>query len=162
MTHDTPTLTALPRHRTGSRYARRLRQSGQLPAVIYGHKSDPLPVSIDEKDMLTLLHHGTHVMKLNVEGGGEETCLIKDLQFGYLGDNVIHVDFARVALACNYRWSTQVQSAHGVAAALAAAGERKGPGMIHVRIRPGSMSPLGRPTIKPPEVARRFKEFLAS
>jgi phosphonopyruvate decarboxylase len=31
-----------------------------------------------------------------------------------------------------------------------------------MRIAPGSMAKLGRPTVKPPDVARRFRDFLAS
>jgi large subunit ribosomal protein L25 len=98
MAYETPTIEAQPRERTGSRYAQRLRQTGRLPAVIYGHKIDPLAVSVDEKEILLALHHGTHVMELAVAGGSTETCLVKDLQFGYLGDNVVHIDFARVNL----------------------------------------------------------------
>ncbi len=94
----TPSITATTRARTGSRYAQRLRKQGRLPAVIYGHETDPVSISVDEKEMLTHLKHGTHVLSLNVEGGSRETCLVKELQFGYLGDNVIHVDFARVEL----------------------------------------------------------------
>jgi large subunit ribosomal protein L25 len=71
---------------------------GRLPAIIYGHKKDPVAVSIDEKEILTHLHHGTHVLDIAVKGGGSETVLVKDLQFGYLGDNVVHIDFARVDL----------------------------------------------------------------
>jgi phosphonopyruvate decarboxylase len=33
--------------------------------------------------------------------------------------------------------------------------------MIHLRIAPGSMEKLGRPTVKPADVARRFRDFLA-
>ena len=94
----TPSITATTRERTGTRYAQRLRKQGRLPAVIYGHETDPVSISVDEKEMLTHLKHGTHVLSLNVEGGSKETCLVKELQFGYLGDNVIHVDFARVDL----------------------------------------------------------------
>ena len=94
----TPSITATTRARIGSRYAQRLRKQGRLPAVIYGHETDPVSISVDEKEMLTHLKHGTHVLSLNVEGGSKETCLVKELQFGYLGDNVIHVDFARVDL----------------------------------------------------------------
>lgn len=97
MTHDTPTLTAETRERTGTRYAQRIRKAGRLPGVIYGHKTEPLAVSVDEKELLTHLRHGGHVLKLKINGK-PETCLVKDLQFGYLGDNVIHVDFARVDL----------------------------------------------------------------
>ncbi len=95
---DTPTISATSRERTGTRYSQRLRKQGRLPAVIYGHKKTPLSVSIDEKEILILLHGGAHVLEVKVEGGSKETCLVKDLQFGYLGDNVIHVDFARVNL----------------------------------------------------------------
>lgn len=98
MTHETPTINAAKRERLGSRYAQRLRKSGQLPAVIYGHGADPVSVSIEEKATLAHLHHGQHVFNVAIDGEAAETCLVKDLQFGYLGDNVIHVDLARVDL----------------------------------------------------------------
>ncbi len=98
MKHETPTIAALPRERKGSRYAQRLRKSGRLPGVIYGHRTDPVSVSVDEGEIVGLLKHGTHVMYVDIDGGKTETCLVKDLQFGYLGDNVIHVDFTRVDL----------------------------------------------------------------
>ncbi|MCH2161032.1 MAG: 50S ribosomal protein L25 [Phycisphaerales bacterium] len=98
MAHETPKIEATPRDRIGTRYARRLRQEGRLPAVVYGHKSNPVAISVDENETLTHLRHGTHVMEIDIEGVGTETCLVKDLQFGYLGDDVVHVDFARVNL----------------------------------------------------------------
>ena len=98
MKHETPKIEARPRDKTGSAYARRLRKTGRLPAVIYGHKKDPVAVSVDEKEILLHLHQGAHVMEVNVAGIGSQTVLVKDLQFGYLGDNVLHIDFARVDL----------------------------------------------------------------
>lgn len=98
MQKETPVLKAQRRERLGTRYSRRLRSAGRLPAVIYGHKTDPLSVSLDEKEVLSTLKKGAHVLNVQVEGGSTETCLIKDLQFGYLGDNVVHVDLARVDL----------------------------------------------------------------
>src|SRR5688572_21056032 len=98
MARETPTLNATPRERLGTRYSQRLRKSGRLPGVIYGHKANPVAISVDEKETLTVLKRGAHVINVAIEGHQPETCLIKDLQFGYLGDNVIHVDFARVDL----------------------------------------------------------------
>jgi len=98
MKHQTPKIEAERREKVGTVYAQRLRKSGRLPAIIYGHKKDPVAVSIDEKEILTHLHHGTHVLDIAVKGSGAETVLVKDLQFGYLGDNVLHIDFARVDL----------------------------------------------------------------
>ena len=70
------------------------------------------------------------------------------------------VDFAAVALACGYAYAASCDDLAGFAAAWAAA--KDGPGLIHLRIAPGSMEKLGRPTVSPAEVARRFKTFLAS
>jgi large subunit ribosomal protein L25 len=98
MSKNTPTLKAAPRERLGSRYAKRLRTSGKLPAVLYGHGTAPMSITLDEKETITSLKAGAHVVKLAMEGGSTETCLVKDLQFGWLGDNVIHVDLARVDL----------------------------------------------------------------
>lgn len=97
MSHETPTLAASKRDHFGTRYARRLRQQGQLPAVVYGHQRDTVHISIDATETINHLLQGVHLFTVNIEGE-PETCLVKELQFGYLGDNVMHVDFARVDL----------------------------------------------------------------
>lgn len=72
------------------------------------------------------------------------------------------VDFAALALACGYAQAMSCDSVGGFEAACTSAFAGAGPSLIHMRIAPGSMSPLGRPTITPSDVARRFKAFLAS
>jgi phosphonopyruvate decarboxylase len=74
------------------------------------------------------------------------------------------VDFAAVALACGYRAAFMVDDASGFSDALGAAlsSNEPRPVLIHARIAPGSMATLGRPTVAPHEVARRFKDFLAT
>ncbi len=71
------------------------------------------------------------------------------------------VDFADVALACGYAQAFVCDSAEGFASAFADALTVEGPTLLHVRIRPGSLQKLGRPTIAPHEVAQRFRSFLA-
>lgn len=71
------------------------------------------------------------------------------------------VDFARVAIACGYANGFSCDDVDGFADALQRALAGNGPHLIHMRIAPGSMEKLGRPTITPPEVARRFRAFLA-
>ena len=70
------------------------------------------------------------------------------------------VDFAGVALACGYAQAFTCDSAAGFDAAFAQGLAAEGPGLLHVRIRPGSMATLGRPTVAPHEVAQRFRNFL--
>ncbi len=71
------------------------------------------------------------------------------------------VDFAAVALACGYATGTLCDDLAGFEQAFTATRDLPGPHLVHVRIAPGSMTRLGRPTVKPPEVARRFQRFLA-
>jgi phosphonopyruvate decarboxylase len=71
------------------------------------------------------------------------------------------VDFAAVALACGYACAASANTLDGFEAALQAAQTGAKPAFIHMRIAPGSMAKLGRPTVTPAEVARRFQAFLA-
>ena len=95
MTQQTETLEIETRDRTGSRYSQRLRKNGRLPGVVYGHGTDPISIHCDHKTVVAALEHGHRVFSLTI-GGSEETVMVKDLQFGYLGDNVMHIDFTRV------------------------------------------------------------------
>ena len=72
------------------------------------------------------------------------------------------VDFAGVALACGYARAAACATLDGFEAALREAMAGPGPALIHLRIAPGSMAKLGRPTVTPPEVAQRFRAFLAA
>ncbi len=72
------------------------------------------------------------------------------------------VDFAGVALACGYAYAAACDDLGGFERALGHATRTAGPVLIHLRIAPGSMATLGRPTVTPEAVARRFRAFVAS
>lgn len=72
------------------------------------------------------------------------------------------VDFAAVALACGYRSAAACSTLEGFDTAFRAIGADEGPALIHMRIAPGSMQRLGRPTVEPWTVARRFQDFLGT
>jgi phosphonopyruvate decarboxylase len=71
------------------------------------------------------------------------------------------IDFAEVASACGYAQATICDDLVSFEEALQAALASPGPHLVHVRILPGSMAKLGRPTIAPHEVAARFRSFLS-
>jgi phosphonopyruvate decarboxylase len=72
------------------------------------------------------------------------------------------VDFVDAALACGYARAYCCDSLDGFDRAFqGAVDDAAGPALIHIRIRPGSIEKLGRPTVSPYDVARRFKAFLA-
>ena len=72
------------------------------------------------------------------------------------------VDFARVAAAANYRNAVSLESRADLEHAVKSFRQKRGPSLIHVKIRQGSPKNLGRPTVKPHEVKERFMQFLAS
>lgn len=98
-TTETPRLTGTKRDKLGTRYSARIRKDGQLPAVIYGHGEDPLHIAMDAKSTVETLHNThAHVMEVEVEGKVENV-LVKDVQWDYLGKEVLHLDLFRVDLS---------------------------------------------------------------
>jgi large subunit ribosomal protein L25 len=90
-------IDAKPRSALGSRANKRLRDQGLVPGVVYGHKEAVVPVTLPRKELVTQLNKGAHLFELGVDGKSE-TCLIKEVQYDHLGQEVLHVDFARVSL----------------------------------------------------------------
>ena len=72
------------------------------------------------------------------------------------------VEFAEIAVSSGYATAAKCDSVSGLEKAYHTALASDGPHLIHMRIQAGSLKELGRPTVKPPEVARRFKAFLAA
>ena len=67
------------------------------PGVVYGHKQDnaQVAVSAEELDRAIRVQHA-RVLDLEIDGK-METVLIRELQWDYLGAEMVHVDFARVS-----------------------------------------------------------------
>lgn len=70
------------------------------------------------------------------------------------------VRLAEAALACGYAAATGIVTAPELEAHLRRAFATPGPHLIHLRVRPGALEPLGRPTLAPPRVKERFMAFL--
>jgi large subunit ribosomal protein L25 len=94
---EIPAIKADSRNAAGSRAAARLRRSGKLPGVVYGHKQETVAVALDRHDMELHLEHGAHLLQVEL-GGKAQPCLIKDVQYDHLGSTPVHVDLARVDL----------------------------------------------------------------
>ena len=88
-------LKAEIRQQTGSKASVKLRKQGQIPAIVYGHKQEPIAITLDAHDFAEQLHHGQRLMDIKIEKKAQKV-LIKDLQYDYLGKEVIHADLMRV------------------------------------------------------------------
>ncbi len=89
-------LAAEPRKERGKGHARRIRRTGKLPAVIYGHKQESIPLTVENDAVRSVIRRGVRVVDLQL-GGKLEKCLIREVQWDAVGREVIHVDFTRVS-----------------------------------------------------------------
>lgn len=88
-------LNAEPRTETGTGVARKLRQAGRVPAVIYGHGRDPQPLSVNTREvdkLLSTISAGSTVIELGVDGRTART-LIREIQRHPFKRHIVHIDF---------------------------------------------------------------------
>jgi large subunit ribosomal protein L25 len=90
-------LKATPRTDKGTSACSRLRLKGMIPGVLYGKKQESLSLTLKHEDLERALRTGARMLTLEVSGQSERV-LLKEVQYNHLGDQVIHVDFARVAM----------------------------------------------------------------
>ena len=83
------------RNEGGKRRNRRLRISGIVPAVLYGHGQQTMSLSVGENDVSTALRQGVRVVELT--GDVQDTALIRATQWDAFGIELLHVDFQRVS-----------------------------------------------------------------
>ena len=91
-------LKAKARSGVGKGAARALRREGWIPAVIYGDKKEPTPISISYNEAMKAIYAGgflSHVITLDVEGQ-KQRVLPRDYQLDVVKDFALHVDFLRV------------------------------------------------------------------
>lgn len=91
-------LKAQIREHSGTKSSIKYRNSGRIPAVVYGHKQEPVIVTVDFHDFTEALHHGHRLFNLQT-ADGKQMVIVKGLQYDHLGKNVIHVDLIRVNVA---------------------------------------------------------------
>jgi len=80
----------------GSRTARRLRRSGEVPGVIYGGDGEPSHFSVDARILRNTLARSGAILDISVDGGKSAPVLVKDLQRHPVRGDIMHVDFLRV------------------------------------------------------------------
>jgi large subunit ribosomal protein L25 len=93
-------LHASHRAPEGTRSVRRLRGEGKVPGVVYGLGGDPIPLTVDWRELRAALvtEQGLNAV-IHLELDGEATpTLVKEMQRHPVRRNVLHVDFIRVDL----------------------------------------------------------------
>jgi large subunit ribosomal protein L25 len=100
------TLAAVNRTGKGKNEARRLRASGQVPAVVYGAQKAgdaiaPVQIAVSPKEMMRILHSASGVntlITLNGPGDSIQKVLVREFQLDPVTQALLHADFYRVNL----------------------------------------------------------------
>ncbi len=88
-------LVAEPRENFGKGYARRLRMEGRIPAVIYGHGSAPIHVSLPAHEVGLILRKANAILNLTI-AGKKQLALVKDVQKDPVRQIIEHLDLVTV------------------------------------------------------------------
>ena len=92
---DNKTMVAKRRSEFGKGAARKLRQAGMVPAVIYGHGEEPTHVSLPAHEMMLVARQANPVLELAIDTDSK-LVLVKDVQRDPVRQIIEHVDLVVV------------------------------------------------------------------
>jgi large subunit ribosomal protein L25 len=76
--------------------------------IVYGHKQEPVAISLDAHDFVEGLHHGHRLIDVKV-GKNTQKMIVKDLQYDYLGRDIVHADLMRVDVTESVRVTVPIE-----------------------------------------------------
>ena len=109
------TVTAEVRSTRGKNEARRTRQRGLIPAVVYGSFQQPVAVAVSPREIVQILRSKTGyntIFNLDIQGGETTPVMVVDEQFDPIKGSLLHADLKRIDLTKRLRVSVPVLS-HG-------------------------------------------------
>ncbi len=90
------------RERRGKNASRRLRHEGLIPAIVYGAKNDPVPVVVDPRELLEIMHSesgANTIFQVNLAGTERRPhVMIKEYQVDPVKGRLIHADLVRIQM----------------------------------------------------------------
>ena len=91
-------IAAVSRTEFGKGAARRTRRAGLVPAVLYGHGTDPVHLSMPGHEVLLALRVANAVLEVAIDGGAAQLALAKQVQRDPIRGDIEHVDLVIVRL----------------------------------------------------------------
>ncbi|MBI5250795.1 MAG: 50S ribosomal protein L25 [Desulfomonile tiedjei] len=94
------TVAVDQRDETGKGPARRLRAAGQIPAIFYGRKSDPIKLAVNEHEFKKLLEQAgsNPLFDLQIGGTINRSALLKERQVRPTDGKMLHLDFQEILM----------------------------------------------------------------
>ena len=109
---DQIVVEAAPRPSRGKNEARRLRQTGKIPGVLYGGKAGAVTLSVNAKQLGAILRSSTGqntLFQVNLDGK-RENAIVKDWLSDPVSGKLLHVDLLRVAMDVRMRVTVPVHT----------------------------------------------------
>jgi large subunit ribosomal protein L25 len=105
-------VEASNRETRGKNEARRLRQTGKVPAVLYGGKGEALTLAVNAKQVGAILRSESgHNTLFQVDlGGKHEPAILKDWLVDPVSGRLLHVDLLRIAMDVRMRVKVPVHT----------------------------------------------------
>jgi len=108
-------LKAKTRKTSGKGAARKLRSNNEIPAIVYGAKTDPEMLSINTTDFIKIVReHGSMGLffNLNIDGdsGKKKSVMLKDMQMDTFSLNYLHVDLHEIDMDVKATISVSVET----------------------------------------------------
>jgi large subunit ribosomal protein L25 len=91
-------IAAEPRTEFGKGAARRTRRAGKVPAVLYGHGTDPQHLSLPGHELMLALKTSNVLLRVQGLNGADELALPKDVQRDPVKGFLKHIDLLLVKL----------------------------------------------------------------
>ncbi len=102
-------LKATRRSVTG-KHVKNLRRQGRLPAVMYGHKFEPITISLDAHSSQLVIPGLSSSAIVTVDVDGEQfTAIVREKQRDYIKNTLLHVDFLVVSLTEKLNAAVQIE-----------------------------------------------------
>jgi large subunit ribosomal protein L25 len=89
-------IAAEPRDSFGKGAARQLRRDGRIPAVLYGHKEEPVHLSLPEHELFLALKNSNVLLNLEITGGKSQLAIPKAVSKDPVRRTLEHIDLLLV------------------------------------------------------------------
>jgi large subunit ribosomal protein L25 len=105
-------MSASVRTTTGKGAMRRLRSEGMTPAVVYGAGAEAQALQMSTKSLMAILldiYRKNAVVTLKIDGAGDRSVTVKEVQTDPVKDTLIHADFCEIDLEKEHKFSVPLE-----------------------------------------------------
>lgn len=93
-------IKAEKREKFGKNASRVVRREGRVPAILYGHGMDTVALTLDKKDLFSILksESGENTLFMVSFNSEKKDAMIKELQINPVSDELLHVDLIQITM----------------------------------------------------------------